>query len=314
MADKVLVLGGTGFIGRHAAAAIRARGHAVVIGTRNPGRASSRLPPALHCCALREVHFESSLTPAAWSPLLDGIDVVVNSVGILRERGNETYERLHHLAPAALAGACAEKGSRMIHVSALGLIANAKSRFLRSKRAGEHAISAAAGDYSIVRPSLLDGEGGYGAKWLRLMARGPIHFYPANAHGRTAALDVRDLGHVLSALCEMRRDGRYREVELGGSTALTMSEYLDALRAMHTPERALKVPVPAWLARAGSHVCDLLHFSPYSYGHLELMQHDNLPRVNLLPALLGRDPTPVGKGPQACPASDPAPVPVPLPR
>ena len=42
---KVLVLGGTGFIGSHAARALRARGHTVVIGTRYPRRALFRLPP-----------------------------------------------------------------------------------------------------------------------------------------------------------------------------------------------------------------------------------------------------------------------------
>ena len=44
--------------------------------------------------------------------------------------------------------------------------------------------------------------------------------------------------------------------------------------------------IPAPLARLGAHLCDLLHFSPYSYGHLELMRRDNMPRVNALPALI----------------------------
>ena len=42
---QVLVLGGTGFVGRHAAAALRARGHSVLIGTRRPKRALAKLPP-----------------------------------------------------------------------------------------------------------------------------------------------------------------------------------------------------------------------------------------------------------------------------
>jgi hypothetical protein len=85
---------------------------------------------------------------------------------------------------------------------------------------------------------------------------------------------------------------------LGGSSRRTMADYLDALRSV--PEgkpgghRALRFPVPAPLARLGAHLCDLLHFSPYSFGHLELMRRDNLPRVNLLTSLIGRAPTPVG--------------------
>jgi NADH dehydrogenase len=108
-----------------------------------------------------------------------------------------------------------------------------------------------------------------------------------------APLDVRDLGEALAVLCERGGDGR-REVELGGSARRTMAEYLGALRAVHRNDPALRLPVPAFLARLGSHLCDLLHFSPFSYGHLELMRRDNLPRVNMLSTLICRTPTPVG--------------------
>src|SRR3977135_2977854 len=101
-----LILGGAGFIGRHIAAALAKRGHSVVIGTRRPARAARRLPAHLHGCERREVHLERLATPKPWKPLLRGIDTVVNAVGILRERGAETYERVHYLAPTALAGAC----------------------------------------------------------------------------------------------------------------------------------------------------------------------------------------------------------------
>ncbi len=98
---RVLVLGGAGFIGRHASAALAARGHEVIIGTRRPARAPKRLPPGLHSCERREAHLERLTAPEAWEPLLRGVDTVVNAVGILRERGAGTYARVHHLAPAA---------------------------------------------------------------------------------------------------------------------------------------------------------------------------------------------------------------------
>ncbi len=69
---RVLVLGGAGFIGRHASAALVARGHEVVVGTRRPARAAKRLPPRLHGCERREVRFERLCTPEAWEPLLRG--------------------------------------------------------------------------------------------------------------------------------------------------------------------------------------------------------------------------------------------------
>ena len=290
---RVMVLGGTGFVGRHAAAALRARGHAVVIGTRHPKRALARLPPALRDCELREIHFESLTTRYIWKPLLNDVDAVINAVGILRERGSETYDRVHNMAPAALGEACARFGLRLVHVSALGLRPEARSRFLRSKLIAERKIMASGADYSIVRPALLDGDGGFGADWIRRVAKWPVHLYPADARGRLAPLDVRDLGEALAVLCERGGEGR-REVELGGSARRTMAEHLAALRALHHERPALRLPIPAPVARLGGHLCDLLHLSPLCPGVLELMRRDNLPRVNQLAALLGRAPTPVG--------------------
>jgi len=290
---RVMVLGGTGFIGRHAAAALRARGHSVVIGTRHPKRALKRLPPALRDCELRETHFESLTTRYIWQPLLADVDAVVNAVGILRERGRETYDRVHNMAPTALSAACERLHLRLVHVSALGLRPQALSGFIHSKILAERAIAAAGGDYSIVRPSLLDGEGGFGAEWIRRVARWPVHFIPVEARGRMAPLDVRDLGEALAVLCERGGEGR-REVEVGGSARRTMADYLASMRALHGARPALRIPVPRFFARLTAHVCDLLHFSPFSFGHLELLRRDNLPRVNMLAALIGRAPTPVG--------------------
>ena len=305
-----LVLGGAGFIGRHVAAALAKRGHSVVIGSRHPSRASRRLPTCLHGCERREIHLERLGSPEAWKPLLCGVDTVVNAVGILRERGAETYERVHHHAPAVLAAACARGAIRLVHVSALGLHAGTLSGFLTSKLAGERAIATCGSNYSIVRPSLLDGEGGYGAVWFRRVARWPVHFIPVEALGRMAPLDVRDLGEAIAVLCERGGEGR-REVELGGSARRTMAEHLASMRALHDARPALHIPVPRFLARLGAHVCDLLHFSPFSFGHLELLRRDNVPQVNLLSALIGRTPTPVGARPgyAAIPTGHETPVP-----
>ncbi len=296
---KVLVLGGTGFVGRHAALALRARGHAVLIGTRHPKRALAKLPPALRDCDLRETHLESLTTRYVWQPLLAGVDAVVNAAGLLRERGGETYERVHQMAPGALALACERQGVRLVHVSVLGLRRESRNACLRSKLQGERAVAETGADYSLVRPSLLEGEGGFGSDWRRRAARLPLHAYPADARGRFAALQVRELGEALAVLCELRGRDDLREVELGGSARRTMAEHLDALRGAQGAEfgghPALRVPIPAPLARLAAAACDLLHFSPLSAASLELLRRDNLPAVNLLPSLLGRAPAPVGR-------------------
>ena len=294
---RVLVLGGGGFIGRHAVVALLALGDRVDVGSRHPSRLAGRLPPEAHHCPRRQVHFEDLLTPEAWTDALRDIDVVVNCVGILRQRGRETYRRVHHLAPAALAEACRRGGQRLVHVSALGLQPPMRSGFLRSKADGEAALCRSGANCCIVRPSLLDAErGGYGAAWIRRVARWPVHALPADAKGLIAALDVRDLGEALANLAHRERldhAGQPSEFELGGGQAMSLRDYLAALRALHSRRPALRVDVPGWLARLASHACDLLHVTPFSFGHWELLRRDNLPMHNHLPQLLGRAPRPV---------------------
>ena len=168
---KVLVLGGAGFIGRHACLALHQAGVDLVIGSRNPDQIEARLAPELWGYERRQLSVDQLTNPSAWTKPLEGIDVALNCVGILRQRGSETYQRVHCDAPAALATYAEQSNLRFVQVSALGLRDNAKSRFLSSKLLGEQAIQRTAGDWIIVRPSLLDGEGGYGAWWLRAVAK-----------------------------------------------------------------------------------------------------------------------------------------------
>jgi NADH dehydrogenase len=241
---------------------------------------------------------EKQLDVAAWHAPLNGVDIVINCVGILRQRGRETYARVHHQSVAWLAETCRQENIRLIHVSALGLENKVTSRCLKSKLEGENALRASGADWRIVRPSLLDGEGGYGAKWIRRVAHWPILFLPADAHGKIAALDVAELGEAIATIAvthiDTECDRRAREFDVGGINTQSLGELIAGLRRVHTNKSALHIAVPALLARLASHVCDLLHITPYSYGHYQLLRHDNCPSWNRLPALLGRIPQAIG--------------------
>ena len=291
---RVLVLGGTGFIGRHAAAAAHASGAQVVIGSRQPAAHARAYPFA----AFRLARFEHLTAASDWAALLVGMDAVVNCVGILRQRPRESYDIVHHRAPAALASACQQAGIRLIHTSALGLHEGARSRFLSSKRLGEQAVVASGANYCIVRPSLLDGEGGFGARWLRGLSRSPVHFIPRGARGGIAAMTAGDLGLAFAALLKLPTLAGHREVELGGTRHYGYAEYLRVLRANYTTTAPLQIPIPDWLARLGAHVCDGLHVTPFSYGHWILLQRDNIAVPNRLPELLGRTPCAIGHAAQ----------------
>ena len=78
------------------------------------------------------------------------------------------------------------------------------------------------------------------------------------------------------------------------ATRRPLAGHLAAIRALHTPTPARRLHIPDLLARLAAHVCDLFHVTPFSYGHWELLQRDNCPRANRLPALLGRAPRTIG--------------------
>ncbi len=286
-ARQVLVLGGKGFVGRHAVAALLAKGAHVVVGTRSPGTPSNGVEE-------REFHHERLIEPELWADTVAEFDVILNCVGILRPQWRASYEQVHHLAPGALAAAAARQGKRFVHVSALGLRPGDRSGFLTSKMNGEAAIAAAGGDWIVARPSLLDGEGGFGARWLRGVARLPFFVVPADAKGRIAALTAKDLGEGLAQLCLGVADelalNESREFELGGTETYDFASYILGLRARYTDQSAVIIKVPGILARLFAHLCDLVYFSPFSFGHWELLRKDNVASPNRLPKLLGREP------------------------
>jgi uncharacterized protein YbjT (DUF2867 family) len=291
---RVLLLGARGFIGGHVLQALVARDVEVIaVRRQKSGIIEEALGERLSWLNLQ---LHTLLHPEAWCAHLQGVDVVINCVGILRQRVGESYEDVHHRMPGALARACATAGVRLIHTSALGLHENAKSRFLSSKLRGEQAIAASGADHCIVRPSLIDGIGGFGASWLRMLASWPVHFVPRGATGRIAALQAGDLGEAFAVLAHMPTLGHQREANLGGERLFAYRHYLQLLRGVeHTPPvpTALQILLPDWVSRVGAHLCDLFRFSPFSYGHWILLQRDNMPVPNALPALLGRAPTPV---------------------
>ena len=99
---RVLLTGASGFIGRHLAEALSRHGHAVVRTTRQPGDVDGE--------ASVDVDFTRASEVADWLPGLRDIEAVVNAVGILRERGPQTFAAVHVQAPCALFDACVIAG------------------------------------------------------------------------------------------------------------------------------------------------------------------------------------------------------------
>jgi len=288
----ILVLGGNGFIGRYLCAELEKQGALVLIGTRAQ---SALAKPRCLAPDERRVVMHKMRHAEQWQPALQGVDVVINAVGILRQRLGESYEQVHHQALGELATACAKNQVRLVHLSALGLGHPVKSRFTRSKRAGEWSLMNSNADWHIVRASLVDGPEGYGASWFRKVASWPIHITPVNANGRMAPIRAEDLAACMAKVAlqaalvteAKQLDGSRRIYDVAGPQRVSLLQYLAMLKGK-APMAQLKIP--AWFTRTVAHLCDVLHWSPLSFGHYELLQYDNCPTRDRTVELLGRLP------------------------
>jgi uncharacterized protein YbjT (DUF2867 family) len=131
---NILLLGGSGRIGRLSRAALLARGHHVTA----PSHA--------------ELDLAQHLTPESWRPWLMQVDAVVHAAGILRESGHETFAA--HLAGtrALFFAAFTGKVERIVYLSAAGADEAANARFFAAKGAADNFLSVLDIDSAIIRP------------------------------------------------------------------------------------------------------------------------------------------------------------------
>ncbi|MCO6901703.1 NAD(P)H-binding protein, partial [Pseudomonas aeruginosa] len=149
---RVLVLGANGFIGLHLAAALSVAGWTVRAGARRPAEAARRAPAFDWIRA----DFADLTTSEAWAPLLDGVDAVVNCVGVLQDGAGDSTALAHVAGPRALIQACEQAGvRRLIHISAVGADDAAGTAYARTKAETERLVRAADLDWLILRPSLV---------------------------------------------------------------------------------------------------------------------------------------------------------------
>jgi NADH dehydrogenase len=147
---NILVLGGSGFVGRHVVAQFVRDMLSVTI----PSRRRERAKHLIVFPTVQVVEAEV-LAPGMLERLVRGKDAVVNLVGVL----HGDFQRAHVELPRALVAACRSTGvARLLHMSALGAAPDAPSEYLRSKAAGEQLVLGAGDlDVTVFRPSVIFG-------------------------------------------------------------------------------------------------------------------------------------------------------------
>ena len=217
--DNVLVLGGSGFVGRHLVAALASRGVRVTVPSRHRERAKHLLPlPTV------DVVETDIMAPQVLDGLARGNQAVVNLVGVL----HGDFERAHVELPMAVLTACRAQGvKRLLHMSALGASASAPSRYLRSKAMGEQAVLAAEDlDVTAFRPSVIFGpEDSFLNTFARLARLFPV-LPIACPQARFQPVYVGDVAQAMSyALDSLDTHGKV--YELCGPRQYTLKELVE---------------------------------------------------------------------------------------
>ena len=289
---KLLVLGGTGFVGRSVCEKLVERSGGA------DGRirvATRRLPRARHLQLLPtvEVACGDIHDDAVLARMLRDTDAVINLVAILH--GSEAeFERVHVALPKRLAAACRAAGvRRVIHVSALGAGVDAPSRYQRSKARGEAALRSAGLDLTLLRPSVIFGERD---RFLNLFASLQSIFPVMPLAGADAKFQPVWVDDVASAVVRCLDDASTigGVFECCGPHVYTLRQLVQLAGAWSGSSRPV-LALPAALGRLQALTMELLPGQPLmSRDNLDSMRVDNVATAKA-PGLerLGIEPTPL---------------------
>src|SRR5216684_1731261 len=271
---RATVLGGSGCIGRHIVQRLAAKGLVVAVVSRHASDAGFLRPLGdVGQIALIDAGLGDEARLAA---ALAGADAVICSVGILYERGRQSFEAVHVQGPALLARLAQAAGvKRFVHISALGADIHSPSAYARSKAEGEPAVRAGFPGATILQPSIEFGpEDGFFHRFavfalylpaLPLIGGGMTRFQPVYVG------DVADA--AVAALDRHEAPGRI--YQLGGPRIYTFKELMELMLREIRRRRAL-INIPFALARFEAFFLERLPGAILTRDQVKLLERDNV--------------------------------------
>lgn len=279
---RVAVTGGTGFVGRHAVRALADAGHEVVAISRRPRPA--HLPERVSFVRA-DVTKDNGLAGA-----FAGCDTVIHLVAVILEHGKATFDAVIRGGTERVAAAASDAGvTHLIYQSANGADPDPAFPYLLSKWAGEEAVIGSGVPYTVLRPSLIFGDGdGFFTLLARLIKLTPVTVVAGDGSALFQPISIDDVTRCMTLAVERGASGRVHPI--GGPEHLSYDDIVRIIKrtlglhryTVHLPVQALKPP--AFVMQT------LLPRPPVTLDQLQMLKLNNIMRLDSVRAAFGFEP------------------------
>ncbi len=276
---NILILGGSGFVGRAICSKLVAAGHSITVPTRKRDNARALFP--LPSVTVEEVDASDLAT---LTRLSSGKDAVINLVGIL----NGDFERMHVTLTATVLAACKATGvKRYLHMSALGAATDGPSEYQKSKAKAENAVRASGLDFTIFAPSVIFGRGdAFLNKFAHMVSLMPP-FVPMVLPGASAKFQPVSVDDVARAfVAAINNESTYgQRYELVGPKVYSLKELVAYVMAL-AHDKHLIIGLPGFVTSILANILQFVPTKPLTPDNVKSMSVDNVSSAKF-PAFAG---------------------------
>ena len=237
--QNIFLTGASGFVGREILKKLLAAGHAVKAVARNPRKWEQIYPQANWIGG----DFNQNTDAEFWQPHLDGIAIVINAAGIIRETKNSSFANVHHQGPLALFTAARKSNiEHVLQVSALGADA-AVTRYQISKKAADDFLLQNFPQAVIIRPSIVTGEGGQSIQLFSLLSSLPLLPLVGDGSYPIQPVLMDDLTNAIAGIVA-GWPGQGGIINAAGPQVFTLQSWLQGIRQTSGLRQVAVVAVP----------------------------------------------------------------------
>ncbi|MGC2696968.1 MAG: complex I NDUFA9 subunit family protein [Candidatus Angelobacter sp.] len=283
---KVFLTGATGFVGRNMLRRLLAEGHTLHALVREPQKANALAQSGVELIA-GDVVEGTGLDQG-----LQSCNAVIHLVGIIVEKGKNTFERVHHLGTRNVVKAAKRAGiRRFVQMSAMGVRSNGVAAYQKTKWLGEEEIRQSDIPYCILRPSLIFGEGdGFVTQMMATMRSAPLlRPVPGDGSPKFRPIFIDDVTACFARALTAEA-ATNQTIKLGGADELSLNEVLAEIASCAGVRKpAVHIPMP--LMWAGAMVAQaLLKNPPVTMDQLRMLREGSTCDIQPMIRLLGVTP------------------------